>query len=264
MNAFLHLRTNWPVHVINSKLEPIDQLFCDSLPSPPASPRSTSVLTRAAEVWAAGLYWFQCVHVCVRAVVCCEIPLPKKVLIDPPSANTLWQCPGETQQSTDSAACNWIPPPQTEPPHSSSSQGQEGRELTTLKEHFPCTCLSYVGCELLLPQVFSSQTSRAMSSQPAEESRGRSPICSVVFHGVCNGYCSGLWKQLSNCGQGDCVLVGMPAGDKWMEGKFKGIVWHFEKYVAYFLNLFFANSVENIDNTFIILTVDMTLQPAVG
>ena len=40
--------------------------------------------------------------VTVHTVVCCEIPPSKKVFIGPPSANTLRQCPGETQQSPDS------------------------------------------------------------------------------------------------------------------------------------------------------------------
>ena len=48
----------------------------------------------------------------------------------------------------------------------------------------------------------------------------------------------------------EAALKLWPAGDKWMEGKFKGKVWHFEKYVAYFFFFFFADSVDNIDATF--------------
>lgn len=74
------------------KAKRIDQLFVSAFRHPPPSPASTSILTRAAQLWLAGLlHWFQCecMCVCVCIVMCCEIPLPKKVLTDPPSANTL-------------------------------------------------------------------------------------------------------------------------------------------------------------------------------
>lgn len=165
---------------------------------------------------------------CIRTVVCCEIPLPNKVLIDPPSTNTLWQCPGETQQSTNSAVCNWISSPRTESPHSSSSHDQEGRELTTLKEHFPCTCLSIAGCELLLPQVLVYRQGELCS---VEEPRGRSSIWSVKFHGVCNDYCSSLCKWFSNCCPGTakgfldaCLFIFLPTV-KWEEEEADGYFW---------------------------------------
>lgn len=67
---------------------------------------------------------------------------------------------------------------------------KEGR---TLKEHFSCTCLSNVGCELLLPRL-SARTQEGQC--PQGEPRGSSPIWSVKFHEVCNDYCSSPMEGL--------------------------------------------------------------------
>lgn len=110
--------------------------------------------------------WRTGLRTCV--VVCCEIPLPEKVLVDPPSTNTWWQCPGENRQSPDSAALQLDPPlPYTETPH-----GQEGRGLATLKDHFLVYLSERRQMSAFVTAIWSWQTRRAMSA----ESRWRSPV----------------------------------------------------------------------------------------
>ena len=53
------------------KAKRIDQLFVSAFRHPPPSPASTSILTRAAQLWLAGLlHWFQCEFMCVCVCVC--------------------------------------------------------------------------------------------------------------------------------------------------------------------------------------------------
>ncbi|KAI9526495.1 hypothetical protein NQZ68_039171, partial [Dissostichus eleginoides] len=91
-------------------------------------------------------------------------------------------------------------------------QGQEGRQLSTLKEQLPMYLSELCRMSAFVTTSFSSLTRRAMSPQPVEERRGRTPILGVKFHGVCNDYCSSLWKWSTDCGPGTAKCRGRHQG----------------------------------------------------
>lgn len=192
----------------------VELAFCVSLPLPPASPASASVLTRAAagfRVTSALVPVRACVY--AHAFVCCRVLWNSSGKESPHwpafSKHAMTVSRGDPTEHQFS----WLQldPSSSHRAFSQSVLSVPGRKgAHHLKRALPMYLSKLHRMWAFVTTSLSSQTRRAMSSLPVEEHTGRSSIWGIKFQGVCNGHCSNLWKHLSNWGSSDCKVSLLP------------------------------------------------------